>query len=233
MADSWSMLEYDPQRPQLGRYAVRDSKWPEAAAIISMSFALAVIFGPWKKPDGVDWSAVSSIATFLAVAVAIAVPAVQHAASRSAALRESALRRWIAVSELEGAWLDTLALISEWRRKGKRPGRDVLDAAIRRIDAIKRSSTRTIEAHICDRLQSLLRDAATTIRNSPWKDEEEALTMLEAIRWHSDSEPELAKIRSVLLGVALSARVEAEKVNLDLPKIQMERAPDLYDTEDA
>ena len=209
---------------------MRESKWPESAAIISMFAALALIFGPWGTPGGVNWSAVSALATLLAVIVAIAVPAAQHATASKAARRDIALRRWITVSELEGAWLDVSALIAKWRKDGTRPSREVLDALARTMESIRRYSTNTYEVAICDRLQRLLRDLARTIRESPWK-EGQPTTVLEAVHWANTVQPELSRIRGVLLGVALAAYAEANKVGIELPKLQLEAQADRHDTE--
>ncbi|WP_141218053.1 MULTISPECIES: hypothetical protein [Bordetella] len=145
---------------------MNQSKWPEASAIIAVAAAAAVILGPWGKISAhIDWTALSAVGTLLAVAVAIAVPALQHRSALRANRREKAMRDCIAMTEMHAVATELIWFASEWQH-GRLPAQGAVRSAIRQIESGRRRATSLAEAWLYDEALAMARDLESSIESA-------------------------------------------------------------------
>lgn len=140
-----------------------NSNWPEAVAVSSVSAAFALILTPWERIGPLKWDALSTIATFAAVLVALGVPIWQNI-DRKREARRSKLELELRVAlEAERALQEGGGAVDKWVEEKVPPPTLTLETRIDELSGTRLFVTSVEGARIVSRVLNLLRRTVNAV----------------------------------------------------------------------
>jgi hypothetical protein len=169
---------------------MNDSKWPEAAAVMSIASAFVVMFFPYGKIRELPWEAWAAAGTVAAVPMAVGALIWQYSVRKRESQLDVALQDWATANDTMQLIAELRILADSWGENGAIPRLEVVDDLILQL---RTSQDRALNGFGRQILSDAL-DVAVKMRDQANETEQSRYRLVRALATGPQASPRIATL---------------------------------------